>query len=60
MHEAADKYQSFQSSVNSLNGFLNNVPNNKIYVTDSEKEVITKLNSQRVCFSLTLMYSVLH
>ncbi|XP_072531240.1 envoplakin [Salminus brasiliensis] len=47
MQEAANKDQSFQSSVQSLNKFLNNIPNNKIYTRDSETEITSKLNSQK-------------
>uniref|UniRef100_A0A8B9HHT6 Envoplakin b n=1 Tax=Astyanax mexicanus TaxID=7994 RepID=A0A8B9HHT6_ASTMX len=47
MQEAANKDQSFQSSVHSLNKFLNSIPNNKIYSTDSETQITTKLNSQK-------------
>uniref|UniRef100_A0A3B4CHT7 Desmoplakin SH3 domain-containing protein n=1 Tax=Pygocentrus nattereri TaxID=42514 RepID=A0A3B4CHT7_PYGNA len=47
MQEAANKYQSFQSTAQSLNNFLKNIPSNKIYTTDSETEIATKLNSQK-------------
>ncbi|KAL7826628.1 hypothetical protein AOLI_G00318370 [Acnodon oligacanthus] len=47
MQEAANKYQSFQNTAQSLNSFLENKPNKKIYTTDGETEIATKLNSQK-------------
>ncbi|XP_066531921.1 envoplakin [Hoplias malabaricus] len=47
MKEATNKYQNFQSSVQSLNNFLENLQNSKINTTDTEPEIAAKLNSQK-------------
>ncbi|XP_030646457.1 envoplakin [Chanos chanos] len=47
MQEAASKNQSFQSTVQSLNAFLINMPNNKIKPGDSMTQINSKNNSQK-------------
>lgn len=48
MQEVTNKYQSFKSSVRSLNTFLNDLPSNKILSVDTMSEITAKLNSQKV------------
>ncbi|XP_018612700.1 envoplakin-like [Scleropages formosus] len=47
MKEAAKKHQTFESAIQSLNLFLNNLPNNEISPSDSLSQVNTKMNSQK-------------
>ncbi|KAJ8399686.1 hypothetical protein AAFF_G00407910 [Aldrovandia affinis] len=47
LQEAANKNQAFQSSTQSLNSFLNNLPDNKISPSDGLSQINTKQNSQK-------------
>ncbi|KAL0993032.1 hypothetical protein UPYG_G00102410 [Umbra pygmaea] len=47
MQEAMKKTQDFQSSVQSLNLYLTNLPNNEIQPRDGLSEMNSKLNSQK-------------
>ncbi|KAJ8283836.1 hypothetical protein COCON_G00026860 [Conger conger] len=47
LQEAGNKNQALQSTSQSLNSFLNNLPDNKISPTDDLSQINTKQNSQK-------------
>ncbi|KAG5853745.1 hypothetical protein ANANG_G00029530 [Anguilla anguilla] len=47
LQEATNKNQAFQSTSQSLNSFLDNLPDNKISPSDSLSQINTKQNSQK-------------
>ena len=48
LQEANNKNQAFQSSVQSLDYFLHNIPNNKVLAGDDTTQINNKHNSQKV------------
>lgn len=60
MQEVTNKYQSFKSSVRSLNAFLKDLPDNKILSVDTKNQITAKQNSQKVkIFKWRIAYGML-